>query len=63
MDKSLGGEMSWHSLDAFSSSKALEDVKERTLGGGLISICGIVIACYLFASEFSQFRIVETIDR
>tara|TARA_B100000513_G_scaffold101922_1_gene43658 strand:+ start:2711 stop:4441 length:1731 start_codon:yes stop_codon:yes gene_type:complete len=59
----LGGEMSWHALDAFSSSKALEDVKERTLGGGLISICGIVIACYLFASEFSQFRIVETIDR
>ena len=48
-------------LDFFP--KSVEEVKERTLGGGFISLCCCLLALNLFLSELTQFRAVHTVDR
>ena len=48
-------------LDIFP--KTYEDFKERTLGGGLISVACGLLALLLFTAELAQYRAVETVDR
>eukprot|EP00965_Chrysotila_dentata_P224682 6194324-Pleurochrysis_carterae.AAC.5 len=43
--------------------KAEDHLKERTLGGGIISLVCVVLACTLLVTEWRQHRAVETIDR
>jgi hypothetical protein len=43
--------------------KTLDDFKERTLGGGAISVICMLAACILFMTEWASFRSVRTIDR
>jgi len=49
------------SLDIFP--KTLDDFKERTLGGGAISVLCVLTACCLIASEWSSFRSVRVVER
>jgi multisubunit Na+/H+ antiporter MnhG subunit len=43
--------------------KTHDDLKVRTVGGAVISVCCYLFAAVLFVSEFRQYRSLETIDR
>ena len=43
--------------------KTLDDLKERTLSGGLLSLCVGLLACLLLASELREYVAVETVDK
>ena len=43
--------------------KTHDDLKVRTVGGALISVCCYLFAGVLFVSEFRQYRSLETVDR
>jgi hypothetical protein len=43
--------------------KTNDELKERTLGGALISVICTIFAVTLFVSEFSQWRTIETVDK
>lgn len=43
--------------------KTQDDLKVRTLSGALISVCCLLIAAVLLASEFWAWRAIETVDR
>ena len=49
-------------FDYYSSNKAHDDLKVRTLGGAGISIVCCIIALLLFISEFRTWRSLETVD-